>query len=241
VLDYDDSGVPFVVMELVEGPSLADLIAMSGRVDVARAAEIFTHAAEGLRAGVEFGIVHRDVKPGNILLARNGTAKVADLGLALATTDQSRRKVDTAGVVGTCAYVAPEQARAAREVDFRADIYSLGATFYHAVTGRLPFEGRSAREMLMKHATEPVTPPHLVAPGLVDEAASAVIVRMLAKDPADRYPSYDALLDDLRGLGRRTPPVPSPASQPATPTAVATAPRSGILGRIFQYRSKPDA
>ncbi len=92
VLDYDDTGVPFVVMELVEGPSLADLIAMSGRIDVARAAEIFTHAAEGLRAGGEVGLVHRDVKPGNILLARNGTAKVADLGLALATTDQSRRR-----------------------------------------------------------------------------------------------------------------------------------------------------
>ncbi len=94
--------------------------------------------------------------------------------------------------------------------------------------------------MLLKHATEPVTPPGAVAAGVVDEAASAVIVRMMAKEPADRYPSYDALIDDLRGLGRR-PAASSPATPTATLPAVATAPRSGILGRIFQYRSKPDA
>jgi hypothetical protein len=90
--------------------------------------------------------------------------------------------------------------------------------------------------MLLKHATQPVTPPSVVTAGIVDEATSGVILRMMAKDPADRYVSYDALLNDLRGLVHGQPP-----PKASTPTAIATVPRSGILGRIFQYRSKPDA
>lgn len=230
VLDYDDEATPYAILELVEGPSLADTITMTGRVPVTRAAEIVCQAAEGLRAAVEFGIVHRDIKPGNILLAKNGVAKIADLGLAMAGGDRSRLEKD-GGLVGTCAYVSPEQARAAREIDFRSDIYSLGATFYHAIAGRPPFEGRSAREMLLRHATEPVRPPCDLLPEAVDRATSDIIVRMLAKSPEDRFGSYDDLIADLRTLG-------TSAAIDAQATPPMGQSKSGIIGRLFQFRSR---
>ena len=239
VLDYDDVPIPFVVMEYVEGPSLADLISQTGVLRTDRAIDITTQAAYGLAAAWELGIVHRDIKPGNILLTKSGVAKLADLGLALhRTTAKGYEQTPTNSIpVGTCAYMAPEQARSAQHVDFRADIYSLGATFYHAVTGRLPFAARNLRELLIKHATEPVIPPHVLMPGSIDEATSMVIVRMMAKDPEERFSSYAELIDALQSIqsvqsghfetDRKTP---NQAVHYPTPKG------SGLIGRLLLRR-----
>jgi serine/threonine protein kinase len=238
VLDLDDGDPPFVVMEYVEGPSLADLITQTGGVRVERARDIFTQACRGLEAAWAEGIVHRDIKPGNILLTRAGVAKLADLGLALTSSGPDSYPATAGSPVGTCAYMAPEQARTADTVDFSADIYALGVTMYHAVTGRHPFPARNAREALMKHATEPVVPPHQIAPHLVDEATSAVIVRMMAKNPEERHCSYAALIADLEACGVTdgvaTPPPTARNLQPAT----SPARQSGLFN---WFRTKKDA
>ena len=236
VLDFDDGELPYVVMEYVEGPSLADLISQTGGVRVERARDIFTQACRGLEAAWAEGIVHRDIKPANILLTRAGVVKLADLGLAL-TTGPDAYPATSGSPVGTCAYMAPEQARTADTVDFTADIYSLGVTMYHSVTGQHPFPARNAREALLKHATEPLVPPHVLAPNLVDEATSAVVVRMMAKKPEDRYQSYAELIAALAAAG----PVEPPASGPRTSADVQppTTPSKQSRRRGW-FRSKKD-
>ena len=239
VLDYDDAPVPYVIMEYVEGLSLADLIAQTGFVRTDRATDIIIQATHGLAAAWDLGIVHRDIKPGNLLVTKSGMVKLADLGLALNRSTTKRPAQEFSGIpIGTCAYMAPEQARSAHEVDFRADIYSLGATFYHAVTGRLPFSARHPQELLMKHAMEPLIPPHTLAPALVDEQTSAVIVRMMAKDPDERFPSYAELIQALQAKdgGAVTDPAASESRTPPDPQQPQTMKGSGIIGRLFQRR-----
>lgn len=208
VLEFDDNPkFPYLVLEYVEGLSLAELINQSGRLRLDRAVLIIRQVAEGLKAALQLGIIHRDVKPANVLLTREGCAKLADMGLAIAIggrvqTEAQRDSgtgLDT--MAGTVAYIAPEQALAAPDLDHRADIYSLGATFYHAITGELPFKGRSRMELLMKHVREACPAPHLVAPGLEPDA-SEVVLAMMAKDPKDRIQTYDALLEALDRLQR---------------------------------------
>ncbi|MFO0938560.1 MAG: serine/threonine-protein kinase [Gemmataceae bacterium] len=207
VLDYDDMPLPYVTMEYIEGLSLADLIEQTGGLRVPRTAEIMIQVASGLAAAWEVGLVHRDVKPGNILLTKAGVAKVTDLGLAYkigSDTDPPIAGESRAShsPLGTCGYISPEQAVNDPSIDFRTDVYSLGATFYHAVTGRMPFVSKSTRQLLMMHMTQPVTPPHLVAPGVVDTEVSAVICRMMEKNPNDRYSSYEELIQDLIPLAQ---------------------------------------
>jgi CheY-like chemotaxis protein len=205
IMDFeDDIAFPYVVLESVQGYSLAELIEQSGHVRLDRVLQIILQTVAGLSAAQRIGIVHRDIKPGNILITRTGEAKVADLGLAL-LTDPSKRmtvpdsKHGAGTTVGTAAYMAPEQARDSSQVDHRADIYSLGVTFYHAVTGQLPFAGRTANAVLLKHAREAPTAPHEVLSTL-DPAVSNVILRMLAKDPDDRHQTYEEVEADLVDL-----------------------------------------
>ena len=137
VLDYDDSPIPYVTMEFVEGLSLADLIEQTGGLRVPRTSDMMIQVANGLAAAWEVGLVHRDIKPGNILLTKSGIAKVTDLGLAFkfgSDTGPPIRGTDSSlSPLGTCGYISPEQAVNDPSIDFRTDIYSLGATFYHAV------------------------------------------------------------------------------------------------------------
>src|SRR5205823_6274391 len=146
-------------------------------------------------------IVHRDVKPGNILLAHDGTAKLADLGLAVIADQASRHPVRRRGPAGTVAYMPPEQTTVAGLVDHRCDIYALGASFYHLVTGQVPFQGATRVEVVAKHASEAPVPPHDRVPGL-HPAVSDVILKMLAKPSADRYQTYDDLAQALAALKR---------------------------------------
>jgi eukaryotic-like serine/threonine-protein kinase len=195
----DDPAGPYLVLEYVDGITLAEAL-RRGPLPAARAARVIGQVAEGLAALLDLGIIHRDVKPGTILVSPSGDAKIADLGLALevrAARAEDAPTCDSAG--GTASYTAPEQFLAPATVDHRADVYALGATFYHAVTGRPPFRGPSARSVLFKHATQPVVPPHARNP-LVPRDVSALVCRMMAKDPAQRFQTYDDLFDALASL-----------------------------------------
>lgn len=211
--DIDDEvDNPYLVLEYVRGGTLADLIRQKGRIPFAFAWAIGRQAVEGLAEAYKHGIVHRDVKPGNFLLGSDGHVKVADLGLAMIAGDRRSERVieQSEGFVpaGTSAYLAPEQAGDPHGVDFRADIYALGATLYHALTGRFVFEGRSPLEVIMKHLREkPVPPGHYVAD--LPTKCSAVLMKMLAKRPEDRFASYDELrLELAQAVGDRRAPRP---------------------------------
>lgn len=199
----DDVSLPYVVLEYVEGMSLAELIEQSGKLRADRGLRFIAQAADGLAAGHKIGIVHRDVKPANILITKDGSCKVADLGLALVCSDQLKTSTGAAqeqlGLAGTAAYIAPEQIRDAGCVDGRSDIYALGATAYHAVTGTMPFRGRSAREVMFKHLREEPVPPHHLEP-LLSPAASAAILKMMAKNPNDRFQTCEEVMVALASL-----------------------------------------
>jgi CheY-like chemotaxis protein len=223
IMDFeDDAENPYVVLENVQGYSLAELIEQSGHVRLDRVLQIIFQTVAGLSAAQGIGIVHRDIKPGNILITRSGEAKVADLGLALLVNSADRSstadgKAGSATTVGTAAYMAPEQARDSSQVDHRADIYSLGVTFYQAVTGQLPFTGKTANSVLLKHASEAPVPPHRLVPAL-DPAVSRVILRMLEKDPDDRHPTYAELQADLADLMGQDARQATPSSDPGSTT-----------------------
>lgn len=168
VLDVEEEGdFPHIILEYVDGLTLRDLISQGGAMRPARAARVILQTASALAMAAQAGIIHRDVKPGNILLTSDGTAKLADLGLAAFAEALSRPKGVgpdseaglTATAMGTPAYMSPEQARGEAAIDHRSDIYSLGATFYHAVTGRPPFEAATYERLMRMHVGEPVIPP----------------------------------------------------------------------------------
>lgn len=200
----------YIVMEHVDGPSLERELASRGRLPPARVLELLRQSAAGLKSASLKGIVHRDIKPSNLLLTAAGELKIVDFGLAKELgTDASI--TDEGIVLGTPHYISPEQGRG-QPVDHRSDMYSLGATAYHLVTGRPPFEGGSQVSVIVSHVSQsPEAPEHLepaVPPGL-----SRVLLRLLSKSPEDRYPSYDALLEDLDRLarGQEVPLAPSAA------------------------------
>ncbi|MFN4258793.1 MAG: serine/threonine-protein kinase [Gemmataceae bacterium] len=213
VLDFEDAiDFPYLVLEYVEGLSLAQLITQSGRLRWDRATEIIRQTALALAAASRLRIVHRDVKPGNILLTRDGTAKLADLGLAVVGGKRGGDGGNAPAMAGTAAYISPEQVSNSTPIDFRADIYSLGATFYHAVTGELPFTGRSRLEVMLKHVKEELVPPHQQA-SEVPMPISQLITRMMAKEPAARPADYDQLLADLERLPQQVEAEPNPSVQ----------------------------
>jgi len=199
IYDIDEEATfPFLVLEYVDGLSLYDILAHVGRLRVDRAIRIVTCVVEGLSAAYrKMGLVHRDIKPGNILLAREGCVKLADLGLAMTTdTWSSNSSLNSSVLAGTAAYMAPEMCTSG-EVDMRSDIYSLGATFYHAIVGEMPFKGKNRMEVMLKHTREMPVPPHQVVSGL-HISASDVILKMMAKNPIERHQDYEELLEDLK-------------------------------------------
>jgi tetratricopeptide (TPR) repeat protein len=239
-----ESAYPHLVLEHVEGPSLAELIHHSGRLAADRALQVAVQVAEGLAAAAKGGVVHRDVKPGNIVLHRDGHAKLVDFGHALLGGEAAA----TSGIgsaatepIGTPAYLAPEQCGGGSTIDYRADIYALGATLYHALTGRLPFTGPTQRDVLFKQARQQPIAPYVLVPS-VPQDLSDLIMMMMAKDPNDRPQTYEevlAALQHARGLavGRRTgaaltlSPPPAPAVED-TPRAPASGDAS--LGRLME-------
>jgi serine/threonine protein kinase len=190
--------ITYIVMEHIDGESLHQAIARKGRLNPRRVLRIGIDVTLGLKAALEQGLIHRDIKPANILLAKSGTTKIVDLGLAQHSDDIGKSRDPEAAklVVGTPTYMAPEQAARPDDVDFRADIYALGATLYHAVVGRPPFEDKDAVKVLNMHQSLPVPPPEELAPGVPFDV-SRMLLWMLQKDRAAR-PNYDQLLEGLQ-------------------------------------------
>jgi len=185
---YDEgesSGKCYLVMEYIEGKNIGQMMAESGPVPSPVAARLARQVALGLEHAQRKGLIHRDVNPYNILVTRDGTAKLTDLGLAIDLADQDRVTRDGA-TVGTFDYVSPEQARHSHSVDTRSDIYSLGCTLYHMLTGRVPFPGASLPEKLFGHQAREPEPIAGLAPG-VPEGLVAVVSRTMRKSPDDRY------------------------------------------------------
>ena len=211
-----DGPTSFFSMEYVRGQSLAELSEDKGPLDPKTAVGYILQAARGLEFAHNHGMVHRDVKPANLMLNEQGVVKVADLGL-VKTSDLEAEELDAAdlrdadtsslaaarsnvtrrnAVIGTPNYMAPEQAQNASNVDHRADIYSLGCTLYALITGRPPFAGDTVMEVISKHRVEPVVRPELIVDRVPAEL-SDIVMRMVAKSPDERYANAGALVADL--------------------------------------------
>ncbi len=195
-----DGDRDFFVMEYVEGKSLAQVVQQNTRLNPGQAVEYVLQAAHGLDAAAKKGIVHRDIKPSNILLGDDAVVRIVDFGLSkVVKADASITGIGI--VVGTPLYMSPEQGKG-RKLDHRSDIYSLGATLYHLLSGKPPFDGTTPLEVLLKHATEPLTiPPELEC----DLPAEIVRItrKMMAKDRDKRYATYAQLIADLEAVRPR--------------------------------------
>jgi serine/threonine-protein kinase len=195
-----DHGRHFFVMEYCDGETLYQRISREEHLPWPDATRIAIQVARGLKCAHEAGFVHRDIKPANIMLVKDGPAKILDLGLSKRVGDSAAASTTQSGVAfGTPDYIAPEQARAARDLDGRADIYSLGATYYHAVTGRMPFPGDSTVDIVEKHLHAPVPDPRRVRSEIPD-GISRVIRRMMAKRREDRHRNCGVLLEELERI-----------------------------------------
>jgi serine/threonine-protein kinase len=195
----EKEGLQFLVMEFVEGEPISAILRRIGRIPERDALDVALQVSGALEEAASLGIIHRDVKPGNILMSKWGVPKLADFGIAKEFADIRDASIQqslTMGVLGTPTYMSPEQARGARDVDFRADIYSLGATLYHMAVGELPFPTSTPQETMVRVVAEAPRPPRAAFPKL-SEPASAVICKMMAKHVADRYASYAELKADL--------------------------------------------
>jgi eukaryotic-like serine/threonine-protein kinase len=195
----DDTGgahIPYIVMEYVDGRTLRDLLREDRRLLPERALEITDGVLRALDYSHRNGIVHRDIKPGNVMLTRGGQVKVMDFGIARAVSDAQATMTQTAQVIGTAQYLSPEQARGER-VDARSDLYSTGCLLYELLTGRPPFLGDSPVAIAYQHVRENPVPPSRVDPE-VPQWADAIVLRAMAKDPRDRYQSAAEMRQDIQ-------------------------------------------
>jgi len=188
--------VPYIVMEFVDGRTLRDLLRDDRRLLPERAAEITDGVLRALDYSHRNGIVHRDIKPGNVMLTRSGDVKVMDFGIARAVSDSQMTMTQTAQVIGTAQYLSPEQARGER-VDARSDLYSTGCLLYELLTGRPPFTGDSPVAIAYQHVKEEPVPPSQVDPE-VPAWADAIVLKAMQKDPADRYQSAGEMRNDIQ-------------------------------------------
>lgn len=228
-------GAHFIVMELIEGCSLRDVLASEGRLLPRRAAEIGAEVASALEVAHRNRVIHRDIKPGNILLASDGTIKVTDFGVARAWDDSQDLTRDGA-VIGTATYFSPEQARG-DPADERSDIYSLGIVLYEMLAGRPPFSGETPVSVAYQHVTAEVVPPTRISPDVPLELES-VVMRCLGKDPNRRYQTANEVRNDLllflqgRTLRGSTPARPAPAQTARPPLPPPTAPPDEMYRRV---------
>jgi eukaryotic-like serine/threonine-protein kinase len=196
-----EDGRLYIAMEHVPGGNLKDLITRRGMLDPTEAALLASEVAEALGAAHERGIVHRDIKPQNVLLGEAGEAKVTDFGIALAASTSITSGTNL--VFGTATYMSPEQAMGER-VGPPSDLYSLGVVLYEMLTGTVPFEAEGALATAMKHVTDQPVPPRAREPS-VPEAMEALVMGLLAKDPEDRCGSAFELAEDLRKARKGLP------------------------------------
>jgi serine/threonine-protein kinase len=223
----DGSGVsqPYIVMEYVAGRTLRDILREGRKILPERALEISSGVLSALDYSHRAGIIHRDIKPGNVMLTPSGDVKVMDFGIARAMSDASSTKTQTAAVVGTAQYLSPEQARG-EAVDSRSDVYSAGCLLYELLTGRPPFIGDSPVAVAYQHVREQAAPPSDHDTDLPPEI-DAIVMKSLAKRVEDRYQSAAAMRGDIeRYLAGHTvhvtppPPLVEPPTTVTTPTPV---------------------
>ena len=188
----DEGSMHYIVMELIEGITLKSYIAKKGRLEVREAVGIAIQVAQGIAAAHAQNIVHRDIKPQNIIISRDGKVKVADFGIARAATTQTM----TSSAMGSVHYISPEQARGGYS-DGRSDIYSLGVTIFEMVTGRLPFDGDNTVSIALAHLEEPITRPSVYNPA-VPVSLEHIILKCTEKKPEQRYATAEELIADLR-------------------------------------------
>ena len=243
IYDFGEAnGRYFLVMEFIEGKTIGHLISEQGPMPPATASRLVRQVAMGLGHAHSKGLIHRDVNPYNIMVTDDGTAKLADLGLAIDLTEGDRVTREGA-TVGTFDYVAPEQARHSHSADIRSDIYSLGCTLYHMLTGQVPFPSPSLPEKLFAHQAMEPTPLEQLVPGL-PEGFAEIVRKMMRKSPDERYATpaqvvqaLEPYLDEPAGYGPRpelAAAVPRPGAEaspqpdePHGPPSAVTTPASG--------------
>ncbi|MBX7246909.1 MAG: serine/threonine protein kinase [Candidatus Sumerlaeaceae bacterium] len=193
-MEYDENNSPFIVMEFIDGEPLDVYCKRNPNAPFSTLVDFVVQVARGLEMAFRHSIIHRDIKPTNLLVTPDGVVKIIDFGLAKSLWDRSML-TGTNMVVGTPRYLSPEQGMG-RAVDHRSDIYSLGATFYELVTRQCPFDGETAMAIMLKHVNTPLMPPYMINPK-VPADINEIICKMMAKDPSQRYQDYDRLISEL--------------------------------------------
>ncbi|HEV3504610.1 MAG TPA: Stk1 family PASTA domain-containing Ser/Thr kinase, partial [Actinomycetes bacterium] len=209
-----EDGTHFIVMEYVDGRTLKDVIRAEGPLYPERAAEICADVCSALIAAHARGLIHRDIKPGNVMLTPEGKVKVMDFGIARATTSETITQ--TAAVVGTAQYISPEQAQG-QTVDYRSDLYSVGCCLFEMLTGTVPFTGATPVAIAYRHVREDPTPPRMLNPD-VPAPLEAICLKAMAKLPDNRYQTAAELHDDLERFRNGQPVMATPLMDPAATT-----------------------
>jgi serine/threonine-protein kinase len=231
-------GTYFIAMEYVEGRNLSEILKTNKQLTPKQAAEIASEVAAALGFAHEAGLAHRDIKPANVMIGANGQVKVADFGIARAMNSGTESNLTQAGsVMGTASYFSPEQAQGAQP-DPRSDLYSLGIVMYEMVAGKPPFTGENAVSIAYKQVHDQPTPINKIVTD-VPRAFEAIVAKLLAKDPKLRYPSANALRDDLRRFrnGEQVQALVAAAARPGTPAAGV--PRPGQSTTVMPTGARP--
>src|SRR6201993_2267705 len=223
--------LPYIVMEYVNGVTLRDIVHTDGPMPPTRAIEVIADACQALNFSHQHGIIHRDVKPANIMISSTNAVKVMDFGIARALSDSGNSVTQTAAVIGTAQYLSPEQARG-DSVDARSDVYSLGCVLYEMLTGEPPFIGDSPVAVAYQHVREDPVPPSQRHEGISADL-DAVVLKALAKNPENRYQTAAEMRTDLVRVHN--------GEQPEAPKVMTDAERTTLLSSGAPRASQPVA
>ncbi len=199
-------GYHYFVMEFVDGQTVYDHLVKAKQYKEDEALDVMIQIAKALEHAHDRGLIHRDVKPKNIMLTKDGTAKLADMGLARQADDVAAAEAEKGRAFGTPYYISPEQIRGVTDVDARADIYSLGATLYHMLAGKVPFEAATPTAIMQKHLKQGITPPDHINPN-ISTGIAEVVERMMAKNRNQRYQTCKDVVTDLQRVRDGKPPL----------------------------------
>jgi eukaryotic-like serine/threonine-protein kinase len=231
----DGHRIPYIVMEYVEGRTLRELLREQARFTSERSIEIITGVLDALEYSHRAGIVHRDIKPGNVMITGTGEVKVMDFGIARSLADSGVTLTQTAAVVGTAQYISPEQARG-EQADARSDLYATGCVLYEMLTGRPPFVGESLVSVAVSHVREMPTPPSALDPSIPSDV-DAIVMKALAKDRLERYQSAFEMRADLE---RAAAGLPVAAAADTSAATQLIAPATVAYDRYDQYGTVAD-